>query len=173
MCHDTALRVLSWLLEQGQPSAAGTDHCQCPSLQAPRHSLLPAVLLVWHSTYRDVLVLALRCLLVFTMGAQEDAVVQLPIWGVALADSTWTPRALEELVSSATAMFESCQHLQPQQPLLAGRVCTWCAGLATALQHLAANADAPGMKAGLGAELRSVTGGLCVRLRDLFMPAGC
>lgn len=108
-----------------------------------------------------------------TVCVQEDAVSQLPIWGVALADSRWTPRALEDLVSSATAMFKSCHDLQTQQPLLASRVCTLCASLATALQHLAANRDAPGMKAGLGAELRSVTGGLCVRLRDLFMPAGC
>jgi hypothetical protein len=100
-------------------------------------------------------------------------VVQVPAWGVALADSRWTPRALEELVTSATTMFRSCHQLQPQQPLLASRVCTWCARLATALQHLAANADAPGMKVGLGAELRSVTGGLCVRLRNMFMPAGC
>lgn len=101
---------------------------------------------------------------------QEDAVKQIPAWGVALANSTWTPRALEELVASAAAVFESCQQLQAQQPLLAARVCTLCARLATALQQLAADGDAPGMKVGLGAELRRVTGGLCVRLRDLFMP---
>lgn len=105
---------------------------------------------------------------------QEIAVLQVPIWGVALASSTWTPKALQDLVSSAAAMYQACKDLQPLQPLLADRICALCANVATALQQLAANGDAPGMRSGLGAELRSVTGGLCVKLRDLFMPCtGC
>jgi len=104
----------------------------------------------------------------------QESVLQVPIWGVALASSSWTPKALQDLVSSAAAMYQACKDLQPLQPLLADRICALCANVATALQQLAANGDAPGMRSGLGAELRSVTGGLCVKLRDLFMPcSGC
>lgn len=98
---------------------------------------------------------------------------RIPALGIALADSTWTPRALEDLVASATALYQACSDLRAQQPLLAGRICSLCASLATALQQLAANGDAPGMTAGTGAELRSVAGGLCVKLRDMFMPVEC
>jgi hypothetical protein len=60
-----------------------------------------------------------------------------------------------------------------QQPhtLVVVRVCALVAALATALQQLAANANAPDMQAGCGAELRGVAGGLCRHLRDQFMPA--
>lgn len=104
---------------------------------------------------------------------QDGAVFNIPIWGVALANCSWTPRVVEDLVTSAAALYQSCTTLQFQQPLLAGRLCSLCASLATALQQLAANGDAPGMRVGLGAELRSVAGAACVKLRDLFMPAGC
>lgn len=101
---------------------------------------------------------------------QDEAVLQIPVWGIALASSSWTPRAFEDLVASVTALYQACADLQTQQPLLSGRICSLCANLATALQQLAANGDAPGMRVGLGAELRSATGILCVKLRDLFMP---
>jgi hypothetical protein len=99
--------------------------------------------------------------------------MQIPAWGVALSSSTWTPRALEDLVGSAASMYHSCTGLQAEQPLLAGRMCSLCSSLATALQQLAADGEAPGMSVGLGAELRSVTAGLCMQLRDLFMPTAC
>jgi hypothetical protein len=98
-------------------------------------------------------------------------VVQLPAWGVSLASSSWVPRALEDVAEAAGALYAACPGLLQQQPLLAGRVCSVVASLATALQSLALNADAPGMRAGAGTELRSMAGSLCRNLRGLFMPA--
>jgi hypothetical protein len=69
------------------------------------------------------------------------------------------------------ALYSSCQPLQQQQPLLTDRLCQLAANVATSLQHLATAADAPGMRSGAGAELRSACGSMCMRLRDLFMPS--
>lgn len=111
--------------------------------------------------------LMLRC----RCGLQDNALRQLPGWGVALAGCCWTACVLEDLVAASCAAFAACRGLQQQAPLLAGRICPLTASLATALQQLASNADAPGMRSGAGAELRSVAGGLCRMMRDLFMPA--
>lgn len=94
----------------------------------------------------------------------------IPVWGAALADASWTSRALEDLVASLSVVYQACAGMQPQQPLLAVRVCDLCAKLATALQQLAATSDVPGMKNAAGATLRSAAASLCVKLRDLFMP---
>lgn len=95
---------------------------------------------------------------------------QLPSWAVALCNCSWTARAFEDLVAMTAALYSSCQSLQQQQPLLADRLCQMAAGVATSLQHLATAADAPGMRSGAGSALRSACGGMCMRLRDLFMP---
>ena len=70
-------------------------------------------------------------------------------------------------------MYASCQCAEVAQllPLLVDGVCGAAAGLATALQQIATNADAPGMRSGQGAALRSASGALCMHLRDAFMPS--
>ncbi|KAF8068266.1 hypothetical protein HT031_001953 [Scenedesmus sp. PABB004] len=103
---------------------------------------------------------------------QDAATAQLPAWAVALADCTWAPRALADLVAAAAAAYRACGALQPHQPLLVDAVCAAAARLATSLQHVATRADAPGMRDGAGAALRSGCVGLCMQLRDLFMPLG-
>jgi hypothetical protein len=102
---------------------------------------------------------------------QDTAVQQLPSWAVALSSCSWTARALEDLVGMTAALYSSSQGLHQQQPLLADRLCQMAASAATSLQHLATAADAPGMRSGAGAALRSACGGMCMRLRDLFMPS--
>lgn len=105
---------------------------------------------------------------------QERAVSHLPVWVVALVPSgTWLADALAPLVSAAAEIYSCCQCPQVGQllPLLVSGVCDAVAGLAAALQHVATNADAPGMRSGRGALLRSKCGRLCMQLRDVFMPS--
>lgn len=97
---------------------------------------------------------------------------RLPAWATALCEASWTATALEELVAQVADAYGACCALQSQQlPLVAPSVCGLAAALATVLQHLATSTDAPCMRAGRGAELRAACGQLCMRLRDLFMPA--
>lgn len=138
--------------------------CSCASTRLL--SLDGSLLAAWQLTTACVAAVVVHVLL------QEAAVVQIPVWGVALASSSWTGSALQDLVAATAAMYQACGGLQALQPLLAARICALCASLATALQQLAADGDAPGMRVGLGAELRSQVGCLCVQLRDVFMPAG-
>lgn len=102
--------------------------------------------------------------------SQDEAIVQLPTWAVALAECSWTTRAVEDLASVLADMYSSCQELQQYQPLLVTAICQLAASLATRLQQLATNTEAPGMRAGSGAALRSVCGAWCLKLRDMFMP---
>lgn len=104
------------------------------------------------------------------LAVQDEALLQLPAWTVALAECKWTARAIADLVSLVSAMYSSCQELQQYQPLLATSICELAASLATRLQHAATDADAPSMREREGALLRSACAGLCVKLRDLFMP---
>lgn len=69
------------------------------------------------------------------------------------------------------AMYSSCNSLQAHHCLLAERLCQLAASLATSLQQVAVWAEAPGMRDSSGAALRSACGGMCMRLRDVFMPA--
>lgn len=83
---------------------------------------------------------------------------------------SWISQALTDLVAEVSSLYSTCHELQKRQPLVAIAICQLCANLATRLQHLAINAEAPEMQEGRAAEVRSLCGRLCVKLRDLFMP---
>lgn len=149
--------------------------CSCLAEGAAQAAFVSVQLHGRESFHAGMLSWIIRCvqekaLTVLSLDMQDEAIAQLPAWAVALAGCCWTTRALEDIVAVICAMYSCCPELQQHQPLLVTAICQLAASLATRLQQTATNTEAPGMRSGSGAALRSTCGRLCLSLRNLFMP---
>jgi hypothetical protein len=102
---------------------------------------------------------------------QEAAALNLPNWLSALSSCSWTSGAVSDLVDVVVSLYSAASVLQARQPLLTSGLCQLAAQLASSLQHIAtAKNDQAARTAESDDALRSKCVGLCLKLRDLFMP---